>query len=857
MPVLPFAPGQPAGGTPPVVPAVAPIGVSSPHPDAAGTPMSATYRFDRCELKPDGRQLLVDGEPVAVGARAFDLLLALVERRDRVVPKSELFDIVWPGLVVEENNLQVQVSSLRKLLGPAAIGTVAGRGYRFAAPVERHAVRHDDAPDAGPSTMAAAARTNLPPSRTRFIGREAALETCSGLLAHTRLLTLSGIGGCGKTRLAQELAQRRLGDFPDGVWFVELGPLKDAQRVASAVATTLGVQEAAGAPLEELVDQFKSRRSLVVLDNCEHVIDAAVDSIEMLLGHCGGLKIVTTSREALGVAGEQVYAVRSLSLPESAELEAVRRSEAVRLFADHARLVLPEFAVDATNAAAVAEICRRLDGIALAIELAAARVRVLSVEDIRARLDDRFRLLTGGSRALPRHQTLNAAMRWSYDLLAPAEQRLLRRISVFAGGATLAGATAVAGEGADEYEVLECLTALHDKSLVMVDRDSQATPRYRMLETVRQYAEDRLHEAGDGDDARTRHLDHYVALARANAPALRSKDVGARCAALRHEQDNLLAAHAWCASVPGGGARAIALFGSLWQYWRFIGQEARGYELFCAAYALGDEGAEPFDLCDALGGATYTALRLARRAEQRQHAEHELDIARRIGDPKRIASALVHVANALAMTDTPQDARPFYREAIEVGRSAGTLSSQSRALNGLAEIEREQGNFAEARVLYEKALPLDRENGEPDRIVTVLVNLAATDIALGELEDARLSLREAVTLASSAGFVSGMECMTDVVAVLASARGEHRIAARFRGMAEMRMQETKIHHEPVDERYIQAAIARTRAALGDEAFGAALAEGRTTTFDTTWAEMMAWLAEPFSASAPAPRRRSR
>ena len=282
----------------------------------------------------------------------------------------------------------------------------------------------------------------------------------------------------------------------------------------------MGMKDLSDESLARLAEHLKWRQTLVVLDSCEHVIDAAVESAETLLGSCGALKIVATSREALGMAGEQIFAVRSLSLPATTDLDEMQRSEAVRLFVDHARLVLPDFAVDERNAAAIAEICRRLDGIALAIELAAARVKVLSVDEIRARLDDRFRLLTGGNRAMPRHQTLHATMQWSHDHLTSREQRLFRRLAVFAGGCTLPAAVDVAGDTADEYDTLECLTALHDKSLVMVDRDTQAQPRYRMLETVRQYAEERLTEAGEGDEVRNRHLLHYVALGERATPDL-------------------------------------------------------------------------------------------------------------------------------------------------------------------------------------------------------------------------------------------------------------------------------------------------------------------------------------------------
>jgi predicted ATPase/DNA-binding winged helix-turn-helix (wHTH) protein len=543
--------------------------------------MLGQYRFGSSEVRPAERQVLIDGAPAALGARAFDLLLALIERRERVVDKAELFDTVWPGLVVEENNLQVQVSSLRKLLGPSAIATVPGRGYRFVAALDPDAANSGNA---GQET--ATNPNNLPQLRTRFIGREKALDDCAGLLHDARLLTLSGIGGCGKTRLAQELAHRQLRAFPDGVWFVDLGPLQDAERVPAMVATTLGIKDAVVAPLERLTDHLKSRQTLVVLDNCEHVIDAAVESIDALLGGCGALKIVATSREALGMKGEQIFMVRSLSLPASTDLDEMRRSEAVRLFVDHARLVLPDFAVDERNAAAIAEICRRLDGIALAIELAAARVKVLSVDEIRARLDDRFRLLTGGNRAMPRHQTLHATMQWSHDLLMAQERRLFRRLAVFAGGCTLAAATDVSGDAADEYDTLERLTALHDKSLLLVDRDTRAQPRYRMLETVRQYAEERLNEAGEGDDVRNRHLLHYVALGERAAPDLHGPRQGEWYGTLWREQENLVAAHAWCAHAPQGGEHALRLTASLFRYWSATSQCASGYRLAEAALDL-------------------------------------------------------------------------------------------------------------------------------------------------------------------------------------------------------------------------------------------------------------------------------
>jgi predicted ATPase/DNA-binding winged helix-turn-helix (wHTH) protein len=533
--------------------------------------MTDRYRFDRFELAVAERQVTIGGAPAAVGARAFDLLLALLERRDRVVAKSELLDLVWPGLVVEENNLQVHVSALRKLLGADAIATVAGRGYRFTTRLLAEAN--------GPAAVGAkpaAALTNLPQPRTRFIGREAALADCARLLATSRLITLSGIGGCGKTRLAQELARQQLDAFTDGVWFVDLAPLQDGERVAAVIATTLGVADIDGASLESrLAEHVTTRRLLIVLDNCEHVIDAVVAIVETLLAAGPSLQLVATSREAFGIAGEQIYPVRSLALPASAELESIQASEAVRIFIDRAGLVEPGFALDGANAPVVAEICRRLDGIALAIELAAARVAVLSVDEIRTRLDDRFRLLTGGGRALPRHQTLQATMHWSYDHLSAAEKELFRRLSVFSGGCTLAAAVQIAAAD-DEYAVLALLTALHDKSLLTVDREAGARPRYRMLETVRQYAQERLGESGEGDAIRSRHLHYCVALAEEIAPYYLDARLAEALSLQRGEQENLLAAHAWCEHDPDGAALGLRLAAASWPYWRSSDQYERG-----------------------------------------------------------------------------------------------------------------------------------------------------------------------------------------------------------------------------------------------------------------------------------------
>jgi non-specific serine/threonine protein kinase len=366
--------------------------------------------------------------------------------------------------------------------------------------------------DSPPRTTPNGAPNNLPLPVTSFIGREREIDEVKRLLATTRLLTLTGAGGCGKTRLALEVAADALGAYPDGVWLVELAALADPRSalvpalVPWAVASAVGARERPGSTVtDSLVDHLRTRTLLLVLDNCEHVVGAAAQLVDALLRSCPGLRILATSREALGSAGETTWRVPSLAAPPRSAagelpLEHLTRYEAVRLFVDRARAALPGFAVTDQSAPALAEICRRLDGIPLAIELAAARVRVFSVEQIAARLDDRFRLLTAGQRtAMPRRRTLRATVDWSYALLSEPERALLRRLSVFAGGWAFEAAEAVAaGDGIHPYAVLDLLAQLVDKSLVIAE-ELRGAVRYRLLETIRQYARDRLPEAGEAE----------------------------------------------------------------------------------------------------------------------------------------------------------------------------------------------------------------------------------------------------------------------------------------------------------------------------------------------------------------------
>ncbi len=536
-----------------------------------------TLRFECVEIDFARRQVQVNGVPAALGARAYDVLAALIEHRDRVVGKDELLARAWPGLVVEENNLTVQVSTLRKVLGTAAIATVPGRGYQFTLPARPA----QQAADTSVASPAGTAPNNLPAERSSFIGREHESLSLRRLIDAHRLITLTGIGGSGKTRLALQVGALELvavpARFPDGVFFVDLAPVADPDLVAQTLAAACGLTPGDSPPgvsrsfVQRLVSALSPRRALLLVDNCEHLLDAAADLADALLAGCPQLVLLATSREALGAEGEQVVQVPSLAVPDESAPDAV--TDAMRLFADRAHSAQANFRLDAQTRPAVAEICRRLDGIPLAIELAAARISHLSAAQVAERLGDRFRLLTGGRRRIARQQTLAAALDWSHELLDAPEQLLFRRLAVFAGGFSLAAAEGVCSDdAAGQPDVLDCLGSLVAKSLVIVGQDDLGQTRYRLLETVRLYALDRLDGAGETRGLRSRHRDHHLAWLEA-MPLESLMFETAAIEAVGREIDNLRAAADWCLADdrPDLLVRVVTRMAGFW----FVGNSYR------------------------------------------------------------------------------------------------------------------------------------------------------------------------------------------------------------------------------------------------------------------------------------------
>src|SRR5229473_6493535 len=415
----------------------------------------AAIEFGRFRVLPHRRELIADGRPLEVGGRAFDVLLVLIEASGAVVSKDTLMNRVWPDRIIEENSFQHQISALRRAFGADRdlIRTISGRGYQFTGEIRTFSARPDAQTAAGISQPTAAPSrppTNLPEPVSELIGRDAELDEILNLSASHRLVTLTGAGGIGKTRLGFEAARHLLPRFADGVWGIELAPLSDPELVPVTVATALGLEltSSTASPLP-VANALRSKQLMLVLDNCEHVVDAAARMAEALLRANPAARVIATSREPLRIEGEWVYPVPPLAVPAagSPDGEDPLRYGAVRLFVERARAAAPSFSPDARGAAAIAGICRRLDGIPLAIELAATRAAALGIDGLAAGLDDRFRLLTGGRRtALARHQTLRGTLDWSYELLTEPERVVLRRLAIFAGGFTRQAASAVTAD---------------------------------------------------------------------------------------------------------------------------------------------------------------------------------------------------------------------------------------------------------------------------------------------------------------------------------------------------------------------------------------------------------------------------
>jgi predicted ATPase/class 3 adenylate cyclase len=584
---------------------------------------------------------------------------------------------------------------------------------------------------------------NLPVQLTSFIGRKKEVEQVKKRLEKNRLVTLTGSGGIGKTRLSIQVASELLDEYPNGVWLVELAPVTDPALVVRTVCTALDVTPQGIVPaLNVLTEYLKSKKILLVVDNCEHLIDACAQLCDSLLHACLDLRMIASSREALGIDGETAYRVPSLSLTNpSSRLENIEQSEAVQLFVERANTILPGYALTEANASSIVEICQRLDGIALAIELAASRVKLLKVDQIKARLEDAFRLLTGGSRtALPRQQTLRGTIDWSYNLLSEEERTVLRCLSVFVGGWTLEAAEFIC-ENAD---MLDLLTRLVDKSLVAVDRDQISEPRYYLLETIRQYVREKLAESGEGEQIRARHLDYFLKLAERAEPELYGAGQIEWSQKLEDEHENLRAALEWSLQV--NIAKGQQLTAALCESWVLNGHPSEGYEWLNKMLAVNPEE-KTLVRAKLLSGAGWLAfwLNLGEQIVER-FCDASIVLFRQLGDEQSAAFPIATLAHIARSHSDYDQAFALLEESQELFRKAENKWGVRHVLLNLGITAEAQENYDQAQKYYEESGLLAKEIGDQEGFGVALIGMGKLAEKLGEDERAMELYQEALQI---------------------------------------------------------------------------------------------------------------
>ncbi len=624
---------------------------------------------------------------------------------------------------------------------------------------------------------------NLPTQLTTFVGREKELHEAGELLMGARLLTLTGPGGTGKTRLSLELAARSADRFPDGAFFVPLEPISEAALVPATIAQALGLPDRGGrSPVERLVDHLAGRRVLLTLDNLEQVRSAAPVIGELLAG-APQLTVLATSRAALHVYGELEYPVPPLGVPnprDPSDPQALARYESVALFVERAAAVRPSFRLTSKDARAVADICYRLDGLPLAIELAAARVKLLSPQAILARLEHRLALLSGGAQDLPaRQQTLRGAIAWSYDLLDDADRTLFAGLAVFVGGASLDAIEAVCGPD-QAGDVLDGLGSLVDKSLLRRGEGADGEPRFTMLETIREYATEQLAEAGRADAVRDRHAAWFLALAEGAAGALMGADKRAALDSLELEDDNLRAALTWVTNARHVET-ALRLGTALWRFWQMRGYLDEGLDRLKAVLAMpecADYAERRLEALDAAGGLAYWR---GDYEMARTYYGEALEAHRAQGDPRAIAESLYNLSFPYTFELDTTKGRELIEEALKLFEQAGDTTGVARARWALSNIHYTSGRMEEARALALQALETFEAIGDSFMTGWSTYTVGMAEMLLGQRAEAGRRLHDALAVFGQSADVSGYTLVLDSLSALALFEGDRQRAARIAG----------------------------------------------------------------------------
>lgn len=714
-----------------------------------------------------------------------------------------------------------------------------------------------------PSKVARPANTptNLPRSFDRFVGRAEQLATVSELVASHPLVTLTGAGGAGKTRLAVELGRALMERFDHGVWIAECAATADGALAASVLAAAMGVTESAGEPpVERIAAQIADERALVILDNCEHVIEGARALAAALLDQCPNLRIVATSRQPLGLKGEHAWRVPSLSLPGDREdrdttatpsatpsatplevdVDSLLACESAQLFLDRAREVRPGFEITDANSTSIAQICSRLDGMPLAIELAAARVKVLTPDDIAARLDQRFKLLRSGGERPDRHHTLHAAVDWSYQLLSDDERRVLRFLSIFAGGFTLDDAMAMfVADGADEFETLDLITALVDKSLLLCLHAAESS-RYSMLETVRQYGAERLEQAGELPEARRRHLDVFADLADQAGDQLTGADSARWLDRLEADHDNMLEAVINAPQTESAGLSALTICGRLFRFWAMRAHLAAGLRTCTAALDHPHAGALTEQRVRALNAAGGLSWQSGRLDDAERFHEEAIVIARQIDDRYGLAISIGNLANVKNARGELTTAARMHTEVLQMGREMGNERIEAAILGNLACIAVELGDFELAFRQQFECLAIRRRLGDPNGIALCLTDCARIARRRGDLDSALQHLYEAIHLSRSIGGRQRFMYLLDEAGVQAAASGDLERAVRWIGACGTLREATGQTRERLLAAELNALLPTWRRAMG-KTFDAAHASGGALDADEAMTEVESWL----------------
>lgn len=699
-----------------------------------------------------------------------------------------------------------------------------------------------------PIVRAPSERHNLPAAMTSFVGRAAELQAVELLLVGARMVTLTGVGGVGKTRLALEIASRTAHRWSDGAWFVDLSGLTDPTLAARQVASVLDVEEQADTPVAEgLVKRLRDAELLLVIDNCEHLREACAELVNRLLTSAPRLSVLATSREALGVPGEIDVPIDPLGVPGRTDsVEKASAADAVRLFLARAHEARPGLVEDPAVLAAAAAICRDLDGLPLAIELAAARAKALSLVEIANRIGDRFRFLVSWRRLTPaRHRTLRETMDWSFELLEPAERSLLGRLSVFAGGFTLDAAAAVCLDGDDDL-ALDLVGRLVHASLVVAEVRSDRM-RYRLLDTVRHYAAERLAEAGEMEAIRHRHLDWCLELAERLEPALTGDSQTEAFATLEAEHDNLRAALGFVGliDVP---QRRMRLTVALTRFWYVRGYLAESRRWLEQALANADDASLPLRR-RALTAAAAVALIQGDYTSSTALSERSLAAAREVGEPRLIANGLSNLGAIVLAAGDRRRAAELLEEAVQLAREVDDTRVAALAINNLGDLRLAEGYYERAGPLFEESLALLRARGDTANLARSLFNLGAVDLMLGRLEQARNRFRESLAFGRDAGDREDLAwCLLGFAGLLA-AGGEGDRAAMLLAAAVSLLEGMGAAFKPFERHLHDTTADRARGMVGGEAFEEARRRGAAMSLDEAIEQALAGDADPRTTAA--------